>query len=87
MKKLILLSSVMLLCLPLAAYAAGNGSPATNGQFKFGIGFDNDYVFNRDMKPTSIVVPIEEDGEIIPGCEIKRMYRSMLNVSFGVLIF
>ena len=50
MKKLSLLSLMMLLCLPLAAYGAGIGGPATNGQFKLGIGWDNDYVFNRDMK-------------------------------------
>jgi hypothetical protein len=50
MKKLILLSLMTLLCLPLTVYAAGIGGPATNGQFKLGIGWDNDYVFNRDMK-------------------------------------
>jgi hypothetical protein len=50
MKKLNLLSLMMLFCLPLAAYGAGIGGPATNGQFKLGIGWDNDYVFNRDMK-------------------------------------
>jgi hypothetical protein len=50
MKKLILLSLMLLLCLPLVAYSAGIGSPTTNGQFKLGIGWDNDYVFNRDVE-------------------------------------
>lgn len=91
MKKLIFLCLMMLLCLPLAAYGAGVGGPSTNGQFKLSIGLDNDYVFNRDMKLKSISVPVEENGNGngngTPGCEIKNMYRTMLNVGFGIFDF
>jgi hypothetical protein len=50
MKKLVFVVLVLFLCPPLPAYAIGIGSPTTNGQFKLGIGWDNDYVFNRDLK-------------------------------------
>ena len=85
MKKLILLSLMTLLCLPLTVYAAGIGGPPTGGQFKFNIGWDNEYNFNRDIKPSEVIVLIERD--VIANCEIKNMYRSMLNISFGVFDF
>jgi hypothetical protein len=50
MKKFVFVVLAVFLCLPLAAYAIGIGSPTTNGQFKLGIGWDNDYVFNRDVE-------------------------------------
>jgi opacity protein-like surface antigen len=85
MKKLSLLSLMMLFCLPLAAYGAGIGGPPTGGQFKFNIGLDQDVVSDRDLKPSNIVVMMPLDVAV--GCDIKRMYRSMLNVSFGVFDF
>ncbi len=85
MKKLILLSLIMVLCLPLTVYAAGIGGPPTGGQFKFNIGMDQDVVFDRDLKPSNIVVMMPLDVAVT--CDIKKMYRSMLNVSFGVFDF
>jgi opacity protein-like surface antigen len=87
MKKLILLSSMMLLCLPLAAYGAGIGGPTTGGQFKFNIGLEQDVVVDRDFKPTSIVVPVIIDNQTVGDCDIRHMYRTMLNFSFGVFDF
>lgn len=85
MKKLSLLSLMILLCLPLAAYAAGIGGPPTGGQFKFNIGLDQDVGFDRDLKPGAVVVMMPLD--VAATCDIKNMYRSMLNISFGVFDF
>jgi opacity protein-like surface antigen len=84
MKKLILLSLMMLLCLPLAAYGAGIGGPPVPG---LSIGLEQDVVVDRDFKPTSIVVPVIIDNQTVGDCDIRHMYRTMLNFSFGVFDF
>ncbi|MCD6539791.1 MAG: hypothetical protein J7K37_03725 [Candidatus Omnitrophica bacterium] len=50
MKRLILLSLVTLLCLPLAVYAASIGKTETIGQGKWDIGVDTELIFDRDIK-------------------------------------
>ena len=50
MKKLILLGLVVVLCLPVAVYAASIGGAETQGQGKFSIGRDQEFVFDKDMK-------------------------------------
>lgn len=50
MRKLIVLSLTILLCLPLASYAASIGGAETQGQGKFSIGMDEEIVFDRDFK-------------------------------------
>lgn len=81
MKKIVFVVLGFLLCLPLAVYAIGTGDPTTNGQGKFSIGVDNDYVFNRDMKLKSLSAPVDENGNGngngngingVPACEIKK---------------
>jgi opacity protein-like surface antigen len=90
MKKLILLSLMMLLGLPLAAYAAPVGGPPVKG---LSIGLGQDFVFDRDLKPSAVVVPqaiMINDGEIDGvrlGCDIKNMYRTMLQVGYGFFDF
>jgi hypothetical protein len=86
MKKLILLSLMMLLCLPLAAYGAGIGGPPVPG---LSIVLEQDVVIDRDFKPTSIVVPVmidhQTDGNF--ECDIRHMYRTMLQVGYGLFDF
>ena len=81
MKKLILVSLMMLLGLPLAAYSAPVGGPPTQG---FNIGFSQDYTNYRDLKPNAI--SISTNGTQ-PNCNIRHMYRTMLQVGYGLFDF
>jgi len=85
MKKLILVSLMMLLGLPLAAYAAPVGGPPGQG---LTIGLGQEGVFDRDLKPSAIVSPVAI-GTIIgtPECNIRHMYRTMLQVGYGLFDF
>jgi hypothetical protein len=86
MKKVILLSLMMLLGLPFAAYAAGSGGPPVPG---LTIGFGQDFESGRDMKPTPVVLPVAIgtiDG-IRPECHIRHWYRTMLQVGYGLFDF
>lgn len=47
---MIFLCLALLLCLPLASYAASIGGVETQGQGKFAIGLDQEFVFDRDGK-------------------------------------
>lgn len=58
MKKLILLSLVTLLCLPLAVYAASMGGAETQGKGKFAVGLDQEFVFDKDYKDVTL-----DDGQ------------------------
>jgi hypothetical protein len=93
MKRLILLSLITLLCLPVAVYAASIGGAETQGQGKFAIGLDQEFVFDRDMKKKTL--DFEEDvtdggvitefsGQISLKPEIDKMYRTMVKASYGV---
>ncbi len=84
MKKLILLGLVVVLCLPLAVYAASIGGVETQGQGKFAIGLDQEFVFDRDMELKSMDPGIEK-GELETKTEIDSMYRTMVKASYGVL--
>jgi hypothetical protein len=78
MKKVILLSLMMLLALPFAAYAAPVGGPPVQG---LTIGFNNEFV---DRAVVSTVVR----GTIgTGGCHIRHMYRTMLQVGYGLFDF
>lgn len=86
MKKLILLSLVLIFCLSGAASAAGIGGAETQGQFKFGIGLDQEFMSSRDLKFKS------SNMEFLPGLEmvnseIKNMHRTTIKGSFGVFDF
>jgi len=84
MKKVILLSLMMLLGLPLAAYAAGVGGPPIQG---LTIGFGQDFESGRDMKPTPIVLPVVRGTITSGGCHIRHWYRTMLHVGYGLFDF
>jgi hypothetical protein len=84
MKKLILLSLMMLLSLPFAAYAmAPNAGPSLPGLI---FSLDTDYTANRDMKPT-IVMPAVMGTFGTGGCHIRHLYRTMLQVGYGLFDF
>jgi opacity protein-like surface antigen len=85
-KKLILLGLTVLLCSPLAAYAASIGDPQTQGQFKFGIGLDQEFMFKRDIKFKSASFELYP-GEEVTNSEIKDMYRTTIKGSFGIFDF
>ncbi len=70
MKKLILLSLITLLCLPVAVYAASMGGVETQGQGKFAIGMDQEFGFDRDYKDVVTDEGYTEDFTIfVPGPE------------------
>lgn len=83
MKKLILVSLMMLLGLPLAAYAAPVGGPPGQG---LTIGLGQDFIGARDFKPTAIVSPVT-GGTGTGGCNIRHMYRTMFQVGYGLFDF
>jgi outer membrane protein W len=83
-RKLIALSLVTFLCLPLAVYAASIGGAETQGQGKFGIGLDQEFVFDRDLKFDKASWGGLGPGETLK-IEIDRMYRTMVKASYGVL--
>ena len=75
MRKMIVLCLIMLFCLPLAAYAASIGGAETQGQGKVAVGWDQEFVFDRDMKFDKA-----SWGELAPGetleVEIDRIVRT-----------
>lgn len=54
MKKLLVLSLALLLCLPLVVYAASMGGVETQGQGKFSIGVDEEITFDKDFKDVTL---------------------------------
>lgn len=85
MKRIILLSLVIFLCLPLAVYAASIGGAETQGQGKFSIGLDQEFVFDRDMKFKSIDPALGPGETLEMKTEIDKMYRTMVKTNYGVL--
>ena len=85
MKKIILLGLAVFFCLPLAVYASSIGGAETQGQGKFGIGLDQEIVFNRDMKLKSIEPALEPGETLEMKPEIDKMSRTMVKTSYGVL--
>ncbi len=87
MKKLILLSLITLLCLPVAVYAASIGGAETQGQGKFAIGLDQEFVFDRDMELKSIdpALDLDPDETFETKPEIDSVYRTMVKANYGLL--
>jgi len=83
MRKLIFLSLAVLLCLPLAVYAASIGGAETQGKGKIGVGFDSSFVFDRDFqsKNTSVLGANYKLNDM----KIDQGYGEMLKVSYGLL--
>lgn len=83
MKKVIVLSLITVLCLPLAVYAASIGGAETQGKGKFSVGIEQEFVSDRDIKKKTIV---DADGDPTEmNLEIDKMYRSMIKSSYGLL--
>jgi opacity protein-like surface antigen len=82
-KFLILILVAVLLLSPAILYAASIGGAETQGQGKFSIGIDQEFVFSRDMKhdKTDWLTP----GRELKDIEIKKMYRTMGKISYGVI--
>lgn len=77
------LALVLICCLPLASYAAGIGSPETQGKGKAGIGVDSDFVFGKDWKlknATNLVA-----GETIKNIETENGYFAGARLIYGLL--
>lgn len=95
MKKLILLGLVVVLCLPVAVYAASIGGAETQGQGKFSIGMDQEFVFDRDLKNTQFSFteevtppgggPVEFTGQLSLDSKVDKMYRTMVKANYGLL--
>ncbi len=83
MRKLMVLSLAILLCLPLAVYAASIGGAETQGKGKIGVGFDSGFVFDRGLK-------FKSASGLAANTEIKDMkidngYEEIFKVSYGLL--
>ncbi len=89
MKKLIVLSLITLLCLPLAVYAASIGGAETQGKGKFAIGLDQEFVFSRDMKLDKIsgdtAAALAAKGITTGRIKLDKSLRTMYKVSYGLL--
>ncbi len=90
MRRVILLGLVVVLCLPLSVQAASIGGAETQGQGKFAIGLDQEFIFKRDLKKktqsfsgTAAGVTLTGSYDVKP--EIKNMYRTMVKASYGLL--
>jgi hypothetical protein len=86
MKKLILLCVAVFLCTPFSVYAISIGDPKTNGQFKFGIGLDQEFLFDRDLDHKSIKPPLAA-GQVLVDNKITELSRTMITGSFGIFDF
>ena len=83
MKRLLILSLITLLCLPVAGYAASIGGAETQGQGKLALGWDAAFIFNRDLKFKD-VTGLGPFTEIIAQ-EIDEGYQQTLKTSYGLL--
>ena len=85
MKKMILLSLVGILCLPVTVYGLSIGGAETQGKGKIALGLEGEYVFDRDLKTSSVLDTIKNTYlEIKFKPELDRMSRGMLKISYGL---
>lgn len=86
MKKLILsLGVAVFLCLPMVVYAASIGGAETQGQGKFAIGLDQEFVFDRDLEFDKANWDLAAEGvSSIEKIEIDKLYRTMVKTSYGL---
>jgi len=83
MKKITLVIILMAMIFFPSAYAASIGDAETQGQGKFSIGLDQEYMFKRDLEYKS---GFDLDpGDDIKNVEVKKLYRTMLKGSLGLL--
>ncbi len=84
MKKLIVLALALILCIPLASYAASIGGAETQGKGKIAVATDNSFIFGRDLKFKKSSPALDAD-EQVKDTEIDSAYQVMLKASYGVL--
>ena len=90
MKKIFLAVLVSVLFLPIVVHASSIGGAETQGQGKISVGYDGEYIFDRDFKEKkgSSVNDISDeytvDVEWKTAVEIDKMYRNMVRISYGV---
>jgi outer membrane protein W len=84
-KKLIIVSLAILLCLPAVAYAATIGGTETQGKGKLSIGLDQEFVFNRDMEFVKETGYSITPGSSLQDVEINDINRTMIKASYGVI--
>ena len=84
MKRLILLGIVLFLCLPVAVYAASIGGAETQGQGKFAIGLNQEFVFDRDLEFDKANWDLVAEEVSIEKIEIDNLYRTMVKASYGL---
>lgn len=84
MKKFLVLSLVILFCLPLTVYAASIGGAETQGKGKIALSSDNEFIFDRDMEWDGASWQLDPSEEV-KDVEIDKMYRIMAKASYGLL--
>jgi len=82
-RKLIIISLVTFLCLPLAVYASSIGGAETQGKGKVAVGLDQEIVFNRDLKFQK--EDPARDYSVEEKTKIDTMSRTMVKASYGLL--
>ena len=83
MKRLFLLSLVMILCLPITIYAASIGGADTVGQGMFSISASQDLIFGRDGEYTGGIET--SSTETIEMSSDEKINRTMVKGSYGLL--
>jgi len=90
-KKILAVGLMAVLFFPVLVYASSIGGAETQGQGKISVGYDGEYIFDRDFKEKkgSYVSDISDeytmDVEWKTAVEIDEMYRNMVKISYGVL--
>lgn len=87
MRRMMLFVMALFLALPLCSYASSIGGAETQGKGKVGIGLDQEFVFDRDMKLKDgwwWELDSGDTGERAK-TEIDSAYRTMVKASYGVL--
>jgi hypothetical protein len=77
-KRLIILCLAVILCLPAVVNAMSIGEVETQGKGKFSVGFDQEFLFDRDMKRGN-------KDELKELDDIDWFYRSMAKINYGIL--
>jgi len=90
MNKILILIMASTFLLISVAFASSIGDPKTQGQYKFGLGLDQEVIYRRDLEFRSTdlellrvpggLLPVETDK-----LEIDEGYRTVIKVSFGFL--
>lgn len=75
---------MVLFLIPSVGYPATIGGAETQGRNKISISFDQEFIFDRDMKFDKTTLPLPP-GVKMTHVKIDKMYRSMVKLSYGVI--